>query len=421
MNTGELSSSKGGRKVNFEGIADLLKTYKTLNLLVVHGIGPTKEISYAESLLIPQILTSLKPIGQITFKRKYEENPSPQSTVTVYEYEARVGGRVHNLRFFAVHWACITDQLKKDLNANDHLVQYANSRRDNIMFSEVVKRFLINESFSEAFSYGDEAMEAQIKTPVRRAIEMMSLPDPITTMNQIQASELSRYVRQSSNLIPQVKGQLSNDYGFVVISRSFGSKIVFDVVVDDEFKVQDESALRFCGYTHQIYMLANQIPLLNLLDGELEKRIDVFAERHKEYCRKSVRLIAFSDRRDMLSYNLPESIAKDQPIDIVNVRVNNTPNYLRVKGSLLTRLAPNLEEDLSKTLQAKKVEITDPIGAHENYPNNPYVLYLMTNGWNGKSGEVKLKKELKNFPFTKRKGQIDFADLLDAKPSTVCD
>ena len=421
IEAGAFTTSNPSGNVNFEGFYELLQKFDTLSVLIVHGIGPTKELDYAEQLLIPHIIKSLSEQVTLTLQNAYEEKPTDSSSIRISEYTGDIGGEVHTLRFFAVHWACVTEPVKQELNAQDTLVQrLANTNVVNS--SELIKRFLINESFSEVFSYGDDAMKQAIQAPVRKAIEMMTLPNPIPTLTSLSIENYKDYIEDPAHLIPLPRLKQPSPYGFVTLSRSFGGKILFDVIVNDDMKVEGYHANRFCGYTHELFMLANQISLINLMDGALEAKIDHFAARHNELCGDPIKIVAFHDALDILSYNLPEDIAVNQPVDIINVEVNNTSSYIELKQwaqNVLFNLIDPKPED-REILDTKKYQLVEPISTHEGYPNNKLVQYLMANGYSGGEGEQGFKRELKNFPFLgPLEGQLGI-EIIEGSTSNKC-
>ena len=167
---------------------------------------------------------------------------------------------------------------------------------------------------------------------------------------------------------------------------------------------------------------------LNLSDNELSIRIKVFAKTHTDACGKPVSLIAFSDQLDVLTYTLPASLADQYAIKLVNVAVNNTDSYLSIKGRVLARIlnaimkTSETEQNAAKDIfKDQSLEIVDPIGAHENYPNNPYVFYLMTKGNQRGVGNLNLEKELKDWNNPNLKGQLDFQQILQGSTSDKCD
>ena len=180
-------------------------------------------------------------------------------------------------------------------------------------------------------------------------------------------------------------------YQWVVITHSLGSRIVIDTmefqarVVLKQFQTGLEAGKRakakelleaWKDQTIQVYMLANQLPLLQLGRGEPEVvgQIDSYckAEGHHYQDRivQELQVVAFSDPNDLLSYAIPPAYA-DEHMDsrlcptVINVSVNVVPTI-----------------DLFKVGQ-----VADPLGAHTEYDNNYRVLGLMSRGTGNEEGD----------------------------------
>ena len=416
-----LETSAPDEQVAFSGLFDLLQQFRTLNVLIIHGIGPTKDQNYADQQLVPQIVEALQPHISLTRTNEFIDLPSSNSAVAVYEYEGTLGDEVHQLRFFAVHWSCVTEPLKRKLNADDKLVQLAKGENDRLIFSEVAKRAAINENFSEAFAYADSVTKNQILLPVRRAMELMSINGSPSALGELPPRDYQRFINNPSNLIPLASKE-QTDFAFVTITRSFGGKVIFDAVVNDLLDVAGQAELRFCGYSHQIFMLSNQLSLLNNIDDRLGIKVRRFAEKHENLCGEAVQIIAFSDVFDILTYNIPEELTENNPMEIINISVSNTSNYYSLRKRIQRVLIKNtIKDEATRELLADRtIEIADILQAHEGYPNNVLVHYLMANGYQGPEGEINLEAELEGFPVQKRPGQINFAEIIRGKTDQKC-
>ena len=368
QNQAILSTTDLSDKVSFSGFLDLLEKFKEVKVLLVHGIGPTKEFDYGEEQMIPLINQSIERLTQksevkITLEEEYrttdtvsyqfKDGSNVCSYLSILEFLVKENGvsTGKKLQYFVVHWACATEPIKKELNEVDSLIYKYKDQEDYIVGSELVKRFLINETFSEAFAYANSEVKEAIQTPVKRAIELMSALDPVNSLKILHqdVNEYNQYLHDPQNLIPtpQLESPNPYDFAFVSVTRSFGGKVVFDVA--NNFGEQDPLRQRFCGYSHQFFMLCNQLSLVKLLDEDetLSNEIHLFYQSHKEVCKDPLKLIAFYDLLDVLSYNLEESLGAQDSLEILNVGVSNTKSNIRLRGPgktfLINQLIKNRE------------------------------------------------------------------------------
>jgi len=429
-------------KNQFHGIKEMLDRYPAVNILVVHGMGPAKTPAYGDQLLIPRITRAVfgdgnpipdqpnagsgLPIELDTFRVNFD-----RTSIKLSEYKRQ--GQV--LRFFAVHWSCATQPFKDAFNDRDSLVTYARNRRDQlVLFNEVLKRSIVNEGFADVMAYLGQSRD-EIQEPVREAIRLMSLQAPIAylrdhvppTARSIRPDVAFRDLTPDNQdlLIKNISSPGAQDAqnGFAVISRSMGSKVVFDVVVNEEANtVTDYFAQQFCGRTHQMYMLANQVPLIGLADPEeldMYENMKAFIEYHRDHCAEAIDVVAFNDRYDLLTFELPDDLVPGKA-RIVNVQVANTPTVLSVRGKTLISLVNlfgNGGDDL-KPFKKKRLQIADPLSAHENHLNNPLVVHMLANGYSGRPGKVNLRQkipQLEKFP-----AERDVFEIIDESGPKPC-
>lgn len=117
-----------------------------------------------------------------------------------------------------------------------------------------------------------------------------------------------------------------------LITESLGSKILKDSVVADDLSSKARIPIDVLTATKQIFMAANQIPILELADHKKLKGVGIRAvdelrraiEKRRSLSfelqdAEPIRLIAFSDPNDLLSYGL-----RDPNADTINITVSNT-------------------------------------------------------------------------------------------------
>ncbi|MFZ0470516.1 MAG: hypothetical protein WAL92_16450, partial [Thiogranum sp.] len=160
----------------------------------------------------------------------------------------------------------------------------------------------------------------------------------------------------------------------VVVTDSLGSKIVFDAIY--KLTMSGNTDLRAAGSrtfarTSEIFMRANQMPVLGLADQTLEGKVSLRSDRF-DYPADPLaaliglktkrkmgaimtppRVVAFTDPNDLLSYTLvPATQLADY--DVVDVVVSNANTYFGF--------------------------LENPLPAHQGYRNNKTVLRLIACG-----------------------------------------
>jgi len=176
----------------------------------------------------------------------------------------------------------------------------------------------------------------------------------------------------------------------ILVTESLGSRMVFDALVELEVqaRAQGETALaafdRAVAPVSEVFMLANQIPLLGLAEtapvphsgatvgaappsSTLIRGVQTIAAARERQRTRSPRpqpaggppppitIVAFTDPNDLLSYRLaPESAPAGPLVEVVNVITSND-------GALLGY-------------------VENPMSAHVGYRTNPDVLKLLFGG-----------------------------------------
>jgi hypothetical protein len=163
----------------------------------------------------------------------------------------------------------------------------------------------------------------------------------------------------------------------VVVAESLGSKLVFDSLNDMLSRPKDDQLAlvgqRAAARLGLVFMAGNQIPILGLADGPTGKapgpkaeglpvdslqRFLVLRRGDGMQRRKGLtklKLVAFTDPNDLLSYRLLRADYVSTDVDLANVLVSNRPTYVGL--------------------------VEDPIGGHLGYLENPDLQRLITWGW----------------------------------------
>lgn len=418
----------------------------TLSVLIVHGIGPTKDFRYGDGLVsrITEMLIKeeVNPIEKDLsayfdidiFKFKQE---NVETAVIVYEYPkaglANVPLSFQNkkLKFYAVHWAFVTEPFKDSLFIADlkYLDYLGLDRKKNLYVNHAIKQFIVNQAFSDFLVYMNPKEKAKIQRAVMEGIRLMSLneagldqlkeaPFRGEFLNQGQIASRYRNLFSSANCYPTEGG---NPHQFVFIGRSFGSKALIDVVnnnvdpSDTELvQMREQYVEAVCNITNWMYLMPHQLPLIQLtelnFDPEVRERV---LENSSFLQNGSSKIISYSDPHDLLGYYINPDLHRLGNLNIqnrvTNVSVNNVEKVGRIRGStaffllglgrvlgrignfitfkyLRDRNKPirktnPLDPALKKSLRKLKHNVRDPYGTHEYYPDNPLLIYTMVEGY----------------------------------------
>ena len=346
-------------------------------VMVVHGIGPA-EPDY--SVRLQRNVTRELGLNVRNRRSKRIQLRDPEfegtdlGTLTISRYVNNDGNQ--EILFYELVWAEITAREKRVLDY-DTSERYR-SRRASV--NHIAKEFL-NDRISDPLIYvGDSHLK------ILQSVDQAMCWTLYTDWNELPDGAAQACNRHKVASVDDLKG-----YQWVVITHSLGSRIVIDTMefqarvvlkqfqsdLDVEKREEARELLRaWKDQTIQVYMLANQLPLLQLGRGEPEVvgQIDSYClpegDHYEERIVKKLQVVAFSDPNDLLSYAIPPAYA-DEHMDsrlcpmVVNVSVNVVPTIDLFKAG----------------------EVADPLEAHTEYENNHRVLGLMTRGVGGEEGE----------------------------------
>ncbi len=354
----------------------------SLSILIVHGIGPTKKLNYADGLVsrITEMMFK-EPINP--FDKGKEINfyfdidtlfyvldeddhnvPSKDDTTSVIIYQYPKVGTTHRtstdrpqqrLKFYAVHWSNIADPFKRDLLKGDlyQLAQVDPKRDKNLYLNHLLKEFIVNQAFVDFLVYQNPQKRRRIQQAVMEGIKLMGLNDEgLAALLDVQQSYIDDtfdiYKISSEDNYQAIFREPTYCYvdpssgdkhhEFVYIGRSFGSKTIIDVVngqVEEAlWKKYKAQVGPVCRQTDWLYLLPHQLPIIQLTDSELftgEQRNEPLAENKIE------RLVSFNDANDLLGFYLHPDYHQIQGLGIsnkiTNVTVTNTEEHIKIKGS----------------------------------------------------------------------------------------
>ena len=334
---------------------------RPLKILMVHGIGEhlpgysgrlTNNLMAALGLDVRELQTKT-----ITL-RDPEFGEADIGLLTISRFTNERKDRT--VLFYELTWSSITDKEKKII-AFDDTVEH-NFRRASL--NATLKEFF-NSRVSDSLIYMGEP-RTKILSSVRQSFCWMSSSDWENYEETAARSCDFRSINMQKNI-------LNEDY--VVISHSLGSRIVIDTAsyFGDLRQKQNSTSNAdqddFSKINLRLYMLANQLPLLEMgrerapVRGEISSYCKPAGENYEKNFINNFPIYAFSDPNDILSYSIPPQFANEYldsrlcP-EITNVTINVTqPVSLLGFGSFAR-----------------------PDEAHGNYDNDERVISIIANG-----------------------------------------
>lgn len=213
---------------------------------------------------------------------------------------------------YAIVWSPLTTPYKRTLcYDNDKSTKVCtdpNYPWKRARINGAAKSTLLNDCFSDAIIYSGDA-GPDIRTAIR------------ATLDKINEQRTAK-----------------KDSPLFLISSSLGSKVLADAVVEDIGTETGRNRIDDLSTLKQIYMAANQIPLLDLADSaesrsgglsslEILRRAIETTESRGGIGEDRVQIIAFTDPNDLFSYGLPD----DE--DTANVILSNAPTIFGLFSS----------------------------------------------------------------------------------------
>jgi hypothetical protein len=289
-----------------------------VDVLLVHGIG-THDPSWALNFAIQ--------LAQAMGFPPVKTLPTPDPLAHGAElYRFTLTDSTRQLHVGAVLWSPITSSAKKTLcydvstkttPCSDPKVLTHDKRA---WANGSLKSQLMDDALSDVTFYLNEEGGRRIRDAIEDAL-LQSLSVERVTLAQV-----------CSGTTPTAKTA-----PLFLISKSLGSKIVVDSLQEFEDSPHTRQFARQTrGNVHTLFLLANQIPILNLGLRDASGAPDTYqhlktfskarnADRNPRLPPVPLHVVAFSDPNDLLSYQLePNAIPKEDAI-ISNVVVSNAP------------------------------------------------------------------------------------------------
>ncbi len=391
--------------VAFEGVESLLqksgmpsgdtghsKHHRTTKVMMIHGIGihePGYSSQFVESLTRRLNL----PVTQRVIKKVDLHHSRKAPGIDLGDLSIRQFSdkdRTHDLLFYELTWSPITEK-KKEAIEYDNSGEYS-YRRASI--NNAMKLFL-NNHISDPLIYGGKT----------RSLVLLSILQGFCWMVHGDWDHYADYTDQTCDIAAseEYARQLAED-DLVLVTHSLGSRAVVDAIqwaVEVVNSPDAERLLEGKGYLSeqgirnilsylsvykdkelQLYMLANQLPLLQLgreapeVFGQIDQYCRPEGAHYEQRFLKKLKIVAFSDPNDLFSYAIKPEYA-DQHMD--------------------SRMCPEITNvilNVAKVIDVLGIgEVANPMEAHSGYHADERVIGLITQGLGqGKADPVALKQ-----------------------------
>ncbi|MDP5134217.1 MAG: hypothetical protein NWQ54_25320 [Paraglaciecola sp.] len=317
----------------FRGILDVIKSSdKNVNILFVHGM---RGYSYTNGVSDPcRVATDIRD-GLNTTPLEVESSEKGELFCQGF-----LNYKDKKILIMPNYWGALTNLPKYDLAEYDNDPKITEYRTK---ITSLVKDNLINDGFADAVMYTGNLRQAIIDN-VSNSILLMQSKNPNSTT--------------------------------IIVTFSLGSKIVLDTIK----QLQDKNSLGdLKNNVEMVYLMANQIPLLNT--GFMENGVDQNSDTRREQLIKEyenfnlilktdppkvdsknkIKVVAFTDPNDLLSYTLaPETMGSLKD------------NYVNVAISIATKT--------TYVPLKREYGIVNYLTAHTGYVHNNKVRNLLMNG-----------------------------------------
>jgi hypothetical protein len=351
-----------------KGVVDLPQVPGSdrIRILFIHGMG-TQPGCYADTLLLHltkalrtplQILPpdgTIEPCPNFALPKPIPiPAPDAEHTALLYRYDFTGGGR--QLTFMYLRWSTLTMTPKDTLAEPDH--------PDRAILSDLVKSFE-QDYLADVVLYG-----GQYRDVIRPAMERA----------------LCRFV----DGVPDQSDPRLCDGGeanipTAIITHSLAGYMLMDAMSDiynpvSSSRVPDKrsAAFKVGSFLNQIFMLANQLKMLDLSTRTDEEQTSRVADRFRatwdavhvarpetEGKRPSRQILAISDPNDILSWEITRNEIRQPGVTVANVYLGTTGELFGFYHLPIWQLAAS------------------PVSAHTNYLQDDDVMDIIACGMTG--------------------------------------
>jgi hypothetical protein len=335
---------------------------RVLKVLMVHGIG--HHIAGYSGRLTEILMRELKlDIREDTYKEIVLREPDvwdgPLGSLRIGRYMNEA--RTRELLFYELTWSEITDQEKKIIEFDDSK-EYTFRRAS---LNAALKKFF-NSRFPDPLIFlGDS--HVPILASVRQSFCWMTHGD---------WSDYAPFTDGACDLFGGSRAQQFKEDDYAFITHSLGSRIVIDTMRYFGERTLETTTPEFAELKEifptkkfPVYMLANQLPLLELgrkpatVRGQIARYCRPDGDLRDQRILEELSIYAFSDPNDILSYPIPPKFANDYLDSRLCPKVTN--------------IAINVAQPISLFGLG---EFANPAAAHDDYDHDERVIALIAHG-----------------------------------------
>jgi len=279
----------------------------TLRILFIHGMGRYQP-GYSEPLM--QGIAARLNLSNTGLSRRItiRKESHDYGEINIANYSSPEGKKV---RAYELTWSATTDALKTKQFGSD--ATYAS---DRVLVNRELKAKLIDDALADPVLYIGR-YRSHMQFPIMRAIEAI--------LHDYQSQDELAIITQSLGSYMCYDTLLKMSRGERIMGeREYSADVVQDLI----------------GHTNYVYMLANQLPLLELSEvsnplplrpqsatalkalAEIRRQNKPKARRQQPPAPFSLHLVAFSDPNDLLSYPLDRTSISGNMIEYSNVVVS---------------------------------------------------------------------------------------------------
>ena len=343
-----------------------------LKVLMVHGIG-NHAPGYSRRLqdgLVEEYGFENTDETIKTIQLSHPAYPDSLGVLKIHRYMTLQSSQ--EMLFYELTWDSIVDT-EKQLLSFDYSTE-ASARR--APFNHTMKTF-INNTVPDALMYNTK-YRAPIQLSVTQAIcwvmsaKWENLPNNEEKICKIDDSSYMSQIDQSN---------------FAIISHSLGSRISLDALqqsMQHVAKLSEYQAVSddFKNRPMYIYMLSNQLPLLQLgqelpeVHDQTRSVCTSEGDRYDERFFERLQIVAFSDPNDLFSYAV-------------------SPNY--ANRYMDSRLCPAVSNVTIQVAQVRSFllgtsEVANPLAAHSDYEIDSRVLKMLVSGFGKDHGQEEVRE-----------------------------
>ena len=350
-----------------------------LKVLMVHGIGehiPGYSGRFRDNLIhdldLPATAPMVKEIRLAVPERLPEAlRGDPRGLLRISRHRSRDGSR--ELLFYELTWSAIADAERRAIAFDK-------------AWEQSYKRATVNRAMKNFFN--DAFPDPMIYLGTSRPKILSTVSQSLCWMFAGDWEDLPEFHDGLCDADLATSAQQVAEDEYVFVSHSLGSRIVTDGLIEvasysPTLATSQEApvlqALQEKSIT--LFMQANQLPLLQIgrqsppVTGQFPRYCRADGDRFDERLFEKLRIVAFSDPNDILSYPIP-------------------PAY--VENYMDSRLCPevlNVTVNVAPVIDIAGIEFANPGRAHSDYENDPRLLGLITEGLGTGQGSAVVREQ----------------------------